>query len=154
MEKLYIFLYNAKTHHRAPKLSVIFNAKFSLENIINTYRVVLDEREQEYADIISGNVIMFDGERYVHPSGFSIDKVMKRKVNRCLEKMPSLVSRVEDKCPIHSKPSVDSEPQTTELLSTAVPLEDEGVEEEIAIDPSKERALVRVDLSLVPCDTI
>ena len=92
-----------KSHHRAPELSQVFNAEFPFEKIIETNRSYLAEREREYADRVSANAIMFDGERYVHLSDFLADAVVKRKLNRCLEKMPSFVSRVEEKCPMHSK---------------------------------------------------
>ena len=158
-EKLYMFLYYAKAHHRAPELSQVFNVEFPFEKIIETNKSYLDEREREYADRVSANAIMFDGERYVHLSDFSADAVVKRKLNRCLEKMPSFVSRVEEKCPMHSKKcrllqfmygfvcflhllTEDSEPETAQLASTVAPLEDEGGDEEVAIDPAEERALV------------
>ena len=93
---------------------------------------------------------MFDGERYVHPSDIATDKVMKRRLNRCLEKMPNFVTRVEEKCPIHSKKcqlllflygflsflhllSDETDAQTVELPSSAIPFEEAGVDEEIPI---------------------
>ena len=58
---------------------------------MNNFRNILDERQQEYEEIVQGNLVMFDGERYVHPSDIATDKVMKRRLNRCLEKMPNFV---------------------------------------------------------------
>ena len=55
---------------------------------------VLRDREQEYADLISNNVVTVDGECHVHISNFTVGTVEKRKVNRCLEKMPSTISRL------------------------------------------------------------
>ena len=62
-------------------------------------------------------------------------------------------------CPLHSKRcrlipfyygflcflnlhTDDNEPETAQLPSTAAPLEEEGVDEEISLDPTEERALV------------
>ena len=92
-EKLFMFLYNEKAHHRAAELTQIFNAKFPFEKIMETCRDVLRDCEQEYADVVSNNAITVDGERHVHISDFAVRTVEKRKVNRCLEKMPSTVSR-------------------------------------------------------------
>lgn len=154
-----MFLYNAKAHHRAAELSQIFNAEFPFEKIMDTSRDVLRDREQEFEALVSNNAVIVDGERYVHISDFAEGTVVKRKVNRCLEKMPSTVSRIEEKCPLHSKRcrlirfyygflcflhllTEDSDPETVQLPSTAAPLEEEGVDEEIAIDPAEERELV------------
>ena len=102
-EKLFMFLYNAKAHHRAAELSHIFNAEFPFEKIMETCRDVLRDSEQEYADVVSNNAITVDGERHIHISDFAVGTVEKRKVNRCLEKMPSTVSRSQENCPLHSK---------------------------------------------------
>ena len=42
-EKLYMFLYNAKAHHRAVELSQVFNAEFPFEKIVESCRVFLGE---------------------------------------------------------------------------------------------------------------
>lgn len=161
-EKLYMFLYYAKAHHRAPELSLVFNAEFPFEKGVEANMSYLDKRDREYADKVSANVIMLDGERYVHISDFSAETVVKRKVNRCLEKMPSFVSRKVLKCPIHSKRcrllrylygflcflhllTEDSEP--AKLPTTVAPFEDEGGDEEVAIDLAEERALVLSSVS-------
>ena len=102
-KKLYMFLYHTKAHARAPDLSAIFNAEFPFENIINTSAFVLGESEQEYESIVSANVVEIDGERYVHTSNLSTNKVMNRRLNRCLEKMPKLATRAGETCPLHSK---------------------------------------------------
>ena len=71
---------------------------------METYRDVLRDCEQEYAYLISNNAIIVDGgERHVHISDFVVGTVEKRKVNRCLEKMPSTVSRLQENFPLHSK---------------------------------------------------
>ena len=44
-------------------------------------------------DVVSNNAVTVDGERHVHISDFAVGTIEKRKVNRCLEKMPSTVSR-------------------------------------------------------------
>lgn len=156
-EKLFMFLHSAKAHHRAVELFEVFNAELDLESILNSCRPVLADRQQEYEDTFGGvNSLIFDGERYVHVSDFSGDKVAKRRLNRCIEKLPSFASRVEEKCPVHSKKcrllrfsygflvfllllTEDSEPHLDELPSTVAPLEDEGLDVEIAIDPSQRR---------------
>ena len=61
-KKLFMFLYSAKAHHRARELSAIFNAEFPLANILNNFRNILDERQQEYEEKVHGNLVMFDGE--------------------------------------------------------------------------------------------
>ena len=158
-EKLFMFLYNAKAHHRAAELSHIFNAEFPFEKIMETCRDVLRDSEQEYADVVSNNVVTVDGECHVHILDFAIGTIEKRKVNRCLEKMPSTVSRSQENRPLHSKRCRlipfyygflcflnlhidDSEPETAQLPSTAAPLEDKEVDVEISLDPTQERALV------------
>ena len=76
-EKLFMFLYNAKAHHRAAELSQIFNAQFPFEKIMETCRDVLRDREQEYADVVSNNIVTVDGECHVHISDFAVDTVEK-----------------------------------------------------------------------------
>ena len=61
---------------------------------METCRDVPRDREQEYADVVSNNVVTMDGERHVHISDFAVGTVEKRKVNNYLEKMPSTMSRL------------------------------------------------------------
>ena len=86
-----------------------------------------------------------------------------------LEKMPTFVTRVEEKCPIHSKKcrlllflygflsflhllSDETDAQTVEFPSNSIPFEEADVDEEIPIDPQEERALVPMSLTLVPVE--
>ena len=141
MQKIYSYSYTMqKPNTMQLRLSQIFNAKFPFEKIM------------EYADVVSNNAITVDGERHIHISDFAVGTVEKRKVNRCLEKMPSTVRRFQENCPLHSKRchlilfyygflcflhllTNDSEPETAQLPSMAAPLEEEGVDEEITLDP-------------------
>ena len=82
VEKLYMFLYKPQVHHCALELSQMFNAHMSLENMIKCNCFVLIDREHEYEIVVSGNVVvMSDGERYVHPNDFAIEKILKNKVS-------------------------------------------------------------------------
>ncbi len=158
-EIFFMFLHRAKAHHRASELYRVFNAEFPFEKIIETNRSYLEDHEREYADRVGADAVMLDSERYVHISNFSADPVVKRRLNRCLEKLPSFVIRVEEKCPAHSKRCrllrelygflcflhlliEDSEPETAQIPSTVAPFEDEEGGEEVPIDPAEERALV------------
>jgi len=85
-EKLFMFLYNAKSHHRAAELSQIFNAEFPFEKIMETCRDVLRDREKEYVDVVSNNALTVDGECHVHILDFAVRTVEKRKVNRFLDR--------------------------------------------------------------------
>ena len=153
---------STQLHHRALELSQMFNAHMSLENMIKCNCFVLIDREHEYEIIISGNiVVMSDGERYVHPNDFAIEKVLKRRLNRCFDKIPSCAIKMVEKYPVHSKKcrllhillwifvlfasfyyDSDSEaPQTLQSESTQLQNEDDGHDDmEVAIDPKEERA--------------
>ena len=156
-EKLFLFLHSAKAHQRSTELIKVFNPEFPFDKIIDSCRGFLEVPEQEFVNIFSPNAVIVDGEQYVHISEFSADAVVKRKVNRCLEKLPSFVSRTVEKCPMHSKRCrlvrfmygflcylhlLTEEGDTAELPSTIAPLEDEGGDEEIIINPAEERAIV------------
>ncbi|MCO5551379.1 hypothetical protein L7F22_004881 [Adiantum nelumboides] len=123
-ENFFMFLHRAKAHHRLPELFRVFNTEFPFEKVIETNMFYLEDREREYADRVCADAVLLDNERYVHISNFSADPVVKRKLNRCLEKLPN------------------SEPDTAEVPSTVALLEDEVGDEEVAIDLAEERALV------------
>ena len=67
----------------------MFNANFPLKNVMDNCRIVLGEQEQEFEEVVSGNIVMLEGECYVQPFNFSMEKVVKRSLNRSLEKIPN-----------------------------------------------------------------
>lgn len=163
-EKLYMFLYRAHSHHRSPELSQVFNMEFPFENIMNSSRVYLSDNEQEFANLVNANLNLLADERYIHPNDFSTE-VLKRRINRCLEKFPKHAIRVEASCPIHLKKcrllqysfgficylhllTEESEPPTIVLPESALQSDKEDVEAKITIDPKEERALGPIVISL------
>ncbi|MCO5582143.1 hypothetical protein L7F22_036033 [Adiantum nelumboides] len=96
-EKLFTFLYNVRAHHRAPELSEMFNAEFSIQRIIDCSFEYLQTHLQQYEAVICDNTITVDGMRYVHPADLDPDKSASRKLNRCLEKCPSNALLVQDR---------------------------------------------------------
>ncbi|MCO5556445.1 hypothetical protein L7F22_009994 [Adiantum nelumboides] len=158
-ENFFMFLHRAKAHHRLPELFRVFNTEFPFKKVIETNRFYLEDQEREYADRVCADAVLLNNERYVHIFNFSTDPIVKRKLNRCLEKLPSSVVRGQDICPAHSKRCrlvseaygflcflhllvEDSEPDTVEVPSTVALLEDEEGDDEVAIDLAEERALV------------
>lgn len=158
-ENFFLFLHRAKAHHRFPELYKVFNTEFPFNKVIETNRFYLEDQKREYAERVCADAVLLHNERYVHISNFSADPVVKRKLNRCLEKLPSSVVSTQDICPAHSKRCrlvseaygflcylhllvEDSEPDTAEIPSSVALLEDEEGDEEVAIDLAEERALV------------
>lgn len=158
-EKLYMFLHRARAHDRTPELTSMFSTEISIERLMNCSRTILEDRMREYEEIVSGNMVTKDtSEQYIHPLDIAKEKSMQRMLYRCFEKFPDSAIAVEEKCPVHSKKcrilqfnygflcflhllSEDSEPpQTKEIERSALNIEDDRQDEEVAIDANEEMA--------------
>ncbi|MCO5547527.1 hypothetical protein L7F22_000977 [Adiantum nelumboides] len=160
-EKLFTFLYNARAHHRAPKLSKMFNAEFSIQRNIDCSFEYLQTNLQQYEAVICDNNMTVDGMRYVHPADLDPDKSASKKLNRCLEKCPSNALLVQDRCVKHLKQcrlvefyhgfvcylylQTDSESETSQSTTFGscplAPKEDVG-DVEVQFDPEEEQVEV------------
>ena len=70
-EKLFLFLHSTKAHQRSSELIKVFNPEFPFDKIIDSCRGFLEQPEQEFVNSFSPNVVIVDGEQYVHISEFS-----------------------------------------------------------------------------------
>ncbi|MCO5583456.1 hypothetical protein L7F22_037367 [Adiantum nelumboides] len=162
-EKLFTFLYNARAHHRGPKLSRMFNAaEFSIQKIIDCSFEYLQTHLQQYDEAVIGyNSMTVDGMRYVHPANLDPDKSASRTLNCCLEKCPSNALLVQARCMKHFKKcclvefyhgfvcylylQTDGESETfqsTTFDSCPLESEEEVDDVEVQFDPKEEQVKV------------
>ena len=73
-EKLFMFLYNSRAHHRAPELVKLFNEELSLQRIIANSNEYLHTHLEEYATVSRQNSLTINGVRYVYPFDLATEK--------------------------------------------------------------------------------
>lgn len=127
----------------------MFNSDVSLAHLIKPNLVALQPLQNEYGEKFSNKSVEVDGGVFLHLSDISTDRIMKRKMQRAVEKLPSDAIKDVTECLVHPKKtcklidfqygflcflhsmtSAESVPQVEDGQSVAVD-EEMGAEEEV-----------------------